>query len=76
VKNPGGWKNDEALICLLFKKGERDDINNWRPISLLNVDYKILAAVENWGLKWRAAPIVGKFQHGFLPGRSIHEEEF
>ena len=34
-----------ALITLLFKKGDRLDPKNWRPISLLNTDYKILARV-------------------------------
>ena len=32
-----------ALITLLYKKGRREDIKNWRPILLLNVDYKILS---------------------------------
>ena len=30
-----------ALISLVFKKGDRLLHKNWRPISLLNVDYKI-----------------------------------
>ena len=34
-----------ALITLIFKKGDRLDHKNWRPISLLNTDYKILARV-------------------------------
>ena len=32
-----------ALITLLYKKCRRKDIKNWRPISLLNVDYKVLS---------------------------------
>ena len=28
-----------AVIKLLYKKGPREDIQNWRPICLLNADY-------------------------------------
>ena len=34
-----------AATVLLFKKGDKDEIGNYRPISLLGVDYKILAKV-------------------------------
>ena len=31
-----------GVITLLFKKGDRTQLKNWRPITLLNTDYKIL----------------------------------
>ena len=34
-----------GIIRLLSRKGDRKDVGNWRPISLLNVDYKIVAKV-------------------------------
>ena len=30
------------VIRMLYKKGDRNDLNNWRPISLLNADCKII----------------------------------
>ena len=31
-----------GVISLVFKKGDRTKLKNWRPITLLNTDYKIL----------------------------------
>ena len=33
----------DAIIKLLYKKNDHKNIKNWRPISLLNTDYKILS---------------------------------
>ena len=32
-----------GVVRLLYKKGDKEDLRNWRPTSLLNVDYKILS---------------------------------
>ncbi len=34
-----------AIIILLFKRGHQQMLTNYRPISLTNVDYKILAYI-------------------------------
>ena len=40
-KQPKSHKN--AIIKLIYKKHDQRQLKNWRPISLLNVDYKILS---------------------------------
>ncbi len=34
-----------GLVTLLYKKGKKEDLANWRPITLLTTDYKVLAKV-------------------------------
>ena len=62
-----------ALITLLFKKGARENIRNWRPISLLNVDYKILSKVFAERLKKVLPYIIHSDQKGCIAGRNIGE---
>ena len=62
-----------ASIILLYKKGPRPDIRNWRPISLLNTDYKILSKVFAERLKKVLAEIIHTDQKGCIPGRYIGE---
>ena len=40
---PASQKN--AIVKLLFKQGDHRQLKNWRPISLLNIDYKILSKI-------------------------------
>jgi hypothetical protein len=34
---------NRGVLNLLFKSGERENICNWRPLTLLNTDNKIIA---------------------------------
>ncbi|KAJ1167540.1 hypothetical protein NDU88_007931 [Pleurodeles waltl] len=62
----------EGTIALLYKhKGERCDLKNWRPISLLNVDYKILAKTMVNRLKSAMGELVHPDQTCGVPGRRV-----
>ena len=62
-----------GIISLSFKKGDRLDIRNWRPISLLNVDYKLAARAVAGRLLKVIHCIVAKDQTCGVPGRFIGE---
>ena len=57
----------------IYKKGSKTLLDNWRPISLLNVDYKIAACVLTLRLKGVIGSIVSCDQSGFMKGRSALE---
>ena len=62
-----------GVISLSFKKGDRLDPKNWRPISLLNCDYKIASRVIAGRLLKVIHLVVGKDQTCGVPGRFIGE---
>ena len=62
----------EAILRLLYKKDEKW-LKNWRPISLLNVDYKIAAAVIADRLRKVLPELIHEDQTCGIPNRSIHE---
>ena len=63
-----------GLISLIPKK-DRDPryIKNWRPIILLESDYKIIAKVIANRIKLTLDKIIDKSQTGFVKGRQITE---
>ena len=62
-----------ALITLTFKKGDRLDHKNFRPISLLNTNYKILACVLAGRLLGVLQSIIYRDQSCGIQGRFIGE---
>ena len=63
-----------GMLTLLHKGGgDIDNIRNWRPIALLNSDYKIISKL----LANRMKPVLNKIIHtdqkGFVVGRNISE---
>ena len=63
----------EALIALIFKKGDRLGHKNWQPISPLNVDYKLCARVLAGRLLKVIARVVAPDQTCGVPDRYIGE---
>ena len=61
----------QAVIVLLDKGKDRTLLKNWRPISLLNVDYKLLSKTIAERLKQVLPNIVHFDQAGFINGRNI-----
>jgi hypothetical protein len=63
----------QGVISTLHKSGARDVLSNYRPITLLNTDYKLLTKV----LANRLAPALGRAigpeQSAYLPGRDISD---
>lgn len=63
----------DGLITLIHKKGDQRDMKNWRPITLLNCDYKLLAKVFAKRLSEVVDKMVGEWQLCAVPGRRIAE---
>ena len=66
----------EATIKLLYKKNDHKNLKNWRPISLLNNDYKILSKI----IVNRLSPLLQNYilpqQNAGIPGRKIENVHY
>ena len=56
-----GW------MCPIYKKKERDQIKNYRPIILLNTDYKLLTKALSVDLASHIHLLIHPDQTGFIP---------
>ncbi|KAL4154026.1 hypothetical protein QTP88_001859 [Uroleucon formosanum] len=73
-KLPDDWK--VAVVCPIHKKGDKQDCNNYRGISLLNVAYKIFSNCVLDRIKEKADQIIGHYQGGFRADRSTTDQMF
>ena len=67
-KLPTEWK--DALVVPVHKKGKKEDVTNYRPITLLCVVSKVLERCMFKHFKDFFCPLFDNAQHGFLQGRS------
>ncbi len=61
---------NEAIITVLRKGKDPEEVGGYRPISLINVDQNILAKALATRLKTLLGKLVNPDQTGFVPGRS------
>ena len=60
-----------GILSLMYKKNDPYDLNNWRPLTLLNLDYKIAAHCLAQRIKPLLPKIISTDQNGFIKGRNI-----
>ena len=64
----------QAVITLIEKKGkDRNYLENWRPISLINIDAKIASKVIATSVIQVLPEIIHGNQTGYVKGRFIGE---
>ena len=69
-----GITQRQGVITLIPKKDKNPNyIKNWRPITLLNVDYKLLTKYVAQYLKTHLSELINVDQKGFLSSRYIGE---
>ena len=69
---PGTFFAD-GWMCPIYKKKDVTHIENYRPITLLNSDYKLLTKALALQLIEAIKEMVHRDQAGFIPGRSIFD---
>lgn len=67
---PKSMKN--IVVTPVPKKGDRLQIKNWRPISLLNTDYKIIARIFSKKIAQVSSSLLSSDQSYCVPGRTIY----
>ena len=67
---PSDWKS--SVICPIFKKGDKEDASNYRPISLTCAICKVMEKFVKSAVMAHLKEVdaLSANQHGFLPRRS------
>ena len=67
---------NQAIITLLPKNDKKENLNNWRPISLLCSDYKILTKILSKRLKPTLEPTISIEQTCGMPNLYLYFQIF
>src|SRR5882672_8948777 len=63
----------KGVMCLIYKKKNKTKIENYRPITLLETDYKIHTKTIANKLGKVCQKLIHKDQAGFVPNRSLFD---
>ena len=64
----------EGWLCPVYKKGDCSLARNYRPIMVLNMDYKIFTKAISRRISKVAPKIIHHDQAGFMTGRRIQDQ--
>ncbi len=64
----------EGWMCPIYKKNDRNLMSNYRPITLLNSEYKLFTKALSIKLVKSAPELIHIDQAGFIPGRQISNQ--
>ena len=71
-KIPLTWA--EAIISVILKPGkDKDRCESYRPISILNIDYKIYTSIISKRINTFIAELIDEDQTEFIPGRQTQD---
>jgi hypothetical protein len=65
---PKEWKN--ANITPIYKKGDKSNVKNYRPVSLLSIIGKVLERCVHHHVYSIIKEDISEYQHGFVPQKS------
>ena len=65
---PTEWKS--AIVVPVHKKGKKDNVENYRPISLTSIVVKVMERIIRDELMIRCVHMIDPRQHGFLKNKS------
>lgn len=63
----------KIIIKPIPKPGDRNQLKNWRPISLMNTDYKIISRIYSKKLSSVLGSLLSSDQSYCIPGRTIYD---
>jgi hypothetical protein len=64
-------RSTKWLIMFLFEVGKKESLDNWKPITLLNLEYEMLPKALQQRLQITPMEVVDIDQTAFLPSRYV-----